>query len=80
MMYKTLSLVAAVAAMFGSAQAALKPRDSAPSFTNVNAVENSAFVTKSLSDYEGKFLVVLFYPFDFTYVCPTELIAFSEQI
>ena len=30
------------------------------------------------SDYAGKYLVLLFYPFDFTYVCPTELIAYSE--
>ena len=32
----------------------------------------------SLSDYKGKYTVLLFYPFDFTYVCPTELVAFSE--
>ena len=36
------------------------------------------FVDISLDDYQGKYLVLLFYPFDFTYVCPTELIAFSE--
>ena len=28
--------------------------------------------------YRNKYLVLLFYPFDFTYVCPTEIIAFSE--
>ena len=28
----------------------------------------------------GKYLVLLFYPFDFTYVCPTELVAFSDAI
>lgn len=33
-----------------------------------------------MSDFAGKYLVLLFYPFDFTYVCPTELIAFSEAI
>jgi len=33
-----------------------------------------------MSDYQDKWLVMLFYPFDFTYVCPTELIAFSEAI
>ena len=33
-----------------------------------------------MNDYKGKFVVMLFYPFDFTYVCPTELIAFSDRI
>lgn len=32
-----------------------------------------------LSDYKGKWLVLLFYPLDFTFVCPTELTAFSER-
>src|SRR5687767_10187374 len=32
-----------------------------------------------LSDYKGKWLVVLFYPLDFTFVCPTELTTFSDR-
>jgi peroxiredoxin 2/4 len=32
-----------------------------------------------LSDYEGQWLVLLFYPLDFTFVCPTELTAFSDR-
>jgi peroxiredoxin 2/4 len=32
-----------------------------------------------LSDYRGKWLVLLFYPLDFTFVCPTELTAFSDR-
>ena len=32
-----------------------------------------------LSDYRGKWLVVLFYPLDFTFVCPTELTMFSDR-
>ncbi|HEY9683600.1 MAG TPA: peroxiredoxin [Drouetiella sp.] len=32
-----------------------------------------------LSDYKGKFLVMFFYPLDFTFVCPTELKAFSTK-
>ena len=28
-------------------------------------------------NFKGKYVVLIFYPFDFTYVCPTELIAFS---
>ena len=56
----------------------LKPRDFAPDFKKVKAVQNKEFVDISLEDFRGKYLVLLFYPFDFTYVCPTELIAFSE--
>ena len=58
----------------------LRPRDFAPDFKEVNAVIGTEFSKVSLSDYAGKYVVLLFYPFDFTYVCPTELIAFSEQI
>jgi peroxiredoxin 2/4 len=32
-----------------------------------------------LSDYRGQWLVLLFYPLDFTFVCPTELTAFSDR-
>src|ERR687884_1937635 len=32
-----------------------------------------------LSDYRGKWLVLLFYPLDFTFVCPTELTTFSDR-
>ncbi len=34
----------------------------------------------SLSDYKDKYVVLFFYPLDFTFVCPTELIAFSSRI
>lgn len=34
----------------------------------------------SLSDYKGKWLILFFYPADFTFVCPTEITAFSERI
>jgi peroxiredoxin 2/4 len=32
-----------------------------------------------LSDYAGKWVVLLFYPLDFTFVCPTELTTFSDR-
>ncbi len=32
-----------------------------------------------LSDYQGKWVVMLFYPLDFTFVCPTELTTFSDR-
>lgn len=57
----------------------LLPRQKAPFWSGIS-VDNEKFVKKTSEDYKGKYLVLLFYPFDFTYVCPTELIAFSESI
>lgn len=39
----------------------------------LNAYHDGEFKTIKLSDYKGKWLVLLFYPADFTFVCPTEL-------
>lgn len=44
------------------------------------AVVNEEFKTLHLSDYRGKYVVLFFYPLDFTFVCPTEIIAFSDRI
>jgi len=51
----------------------------APSFDGL-AVINGEFKEISLSDFKDKYLVLLFYPLDFTFVCPTEIIAFSDRI
>jgi len=52
----------------------------APHF-KAEAVVNGDFKEISLSDYRGKKNVLLFfYPLDFTFVCPTELHAFQEQL
>jgi len=51
----------------------------APDFTGL-AVVDGDFKEISLKDYAGKYLVLFFYPLDFTFVCPTELIAFSERM
>ncbi|RHZ24664.1 hypothetical protein DYB37_002693 [Aphanomyces astaci] len=56
------------------------PRKPAPSFTNVNAVVGEKFTKISLDDYKGKWLVMFFYPFDFTFVCPTEIVSFSDSV
>ena len=58
----------------------IKPREQAPDFKNVSAIVGEKTELISLKDYEGKYKVIVFYPFDFTYVCPTELIAFSEAV
>lgn len=44
------------------------------------AVVNGAFKPISLKDYLGKYVVFVFYPLDFTFVCPTEILAFSDRI
>ncbi|RHY10947.1 hypothetical protein DYB25_010855 [Aphanomyces astaci] len=50
----------------------------APSFT-APAVVRGDISEISLSDYLGKYVVLFFYPKDFTYVCPTEIIAFNDR-
>ncbi|CAD7685543.1 unnamed protein product [Nyctereutes procyonoides] len=50
----------------------------APPF-QATAVVDGAFKEVKLCDYKGKYLVLFFYPLDFTFVCPTEIIAFSEH-
>lgn len=50
----------------------------APLFSGM-AVVNGQFKEISLSKYKGKYVVLLFYPLDFTFVCPTELVAFSDK-
>ncbi|MBF0399606.1 MAG: peroxiredoxin [Magnetococcales bacterium] len=53
----------------------------APDFT-ANAVmpDNSIKADFRLSDYRGKYVVLFFYPLDFTFVCPSELIAFDHRL
>jgi peroxiredoxin (alkyl hydroperoxide reductase subunit C) len=55
------------------------PRQKAP-FWSGTAVINEKFHKINSEEYKGKWVVLLFYPFDFTYVCPTELVAFSDAI
>jgi peroxiredoxin (alkyl hydroperoxide reductase subunit C) len=46
-----------------------------PSTKNIEKLNENV----SLSDYQGKWVVLLFYPLDFTFVCPTELTTFSDR-
>jgi hypothetical protein len=39
---------------------------------------NGEFKKINLSDFKGKWVVLFFYPLDFTFVCPTEIVQFSE--
>ena len=58
----------------------LRPRQTAPLFT-AKSVLDDKFIDLSLSDSfsANKWTVLLFYPFDYTFVCPTEIISFSEH-
>ena len=52
----------------------------APDFTAV-AVQKDRIIEKfTLSELKGQYVVLFFYPLDFTFVCPTELHAFSERL
>jgi peroxiredoxin (alkyl hydroperoxide reductase subunit C) len=52
----------------------------APDF-NMGSTKNIQSLNENvkLSDYKGKWVVLLFYPLDFTFVCPTELTTFSDR-
>jgi peroxiredoxin 2/4 len=56
----------------------LRVGQTAPDFT-ATAVIDQEFKTINLSDYRGKYTVLFFYPLDFTFVCPTEITAFSDR-
>lgn len=50
----------------------------APDFS-ATAVFDQEFKTIELSDYRGRYVVLFFYPLNFTFVCPTEVTAFSDR-
>ena len=52
----------------------------APDFTATTVMPDNSFKDITLSDYRGKKVVLFFYPLDFTFVWPSELIAFDNQI
>jgi len=57
----------------------IAPRQFAPDFTAQAVMPDHSFKTVKLSDYRGKYVVLLFYPFDFTYVCPTEITSYADK-
>jgi len=52
----------------------------APDFTAEAVLKDGSFANLSLSSLKGKYVLLFFYPLDFTFVCPTEIIAFSERV
>jgi peroxiredoxin (alkyl hydroperoxide reductase subunit C) len=52
----------------------------APDFKANAVMEDGSFKQISLSDFKGKKVLLFFYPLDFTFVCPTEIITFDKKI
>nr|QUE28554.1 bas1 [Porphyrostromium boryanum] len=50
----------------------------APDFSGTSVFDQEFQETK-LADYQGKYLVLFFYPLNFTFVCPTEITSFSDE-
>ena len=50
----------------------------APEF-DMQAYKDGEFKNIKLSDYKGRWLIMFFYPADFTFVCPTELEGFADD-
>lgn len=52
----------------------------APDFTADAVLPDNAFGQISISSYKGKNVVLFFYPLDFTFVCPSEILAFNKKL
>jgi len=52
----------------------------APNFKATAVLPNNTFGEIELKDYKGKYVVLFFYPLDFTFVCPTEIIEFNRKL
>ena len=52
----------------------------APDFTAKAVMHDNEFKDLTLSGHRGRYVVLFFYPLDFTFVCPTEILAFNEKL
>ncbi len=52
----------------------------APDFKATAVLKDGSFAELTLSQFRGKYVLLFFYPLDFTFVCPTEIIAFSDRV
>lgn len=51
-----------------------------PEFEAEAVMPDNSFAKISLSSYRGKYVLIFFYPLDFTFVCPSEILAFNKQL
>lgn len=56
----------------------IKVGEKAPDFNGIVSYHNGDFHSVSLKDYKGKWVILFFYPRDFTFVCPTEIKEFAK--
>lgn len=52
----------------------------APDFKAEAVLPDNTFGEISLSSYRGKYVILFFYPLDFTFVCPSEILAFNKRL
>ena len=52
----------------------------APDFTAQAVLPDNSFAEIKLSSYRGKYVLLFFYPLDFTFVCPSEILAFNKAV
>jgi peroxiredoxin (alkyl hydroperoxide reductase subunit C) len=52
----------------------------APDFTAEAVLADNSFGSITLSALKGKYVLLLFYPLDFTFVCPSEILAFNKKL
>ncbi len=52
----------------------------APDFKAQAVLKDGSFSELTLKQFKGKYVLLFFYPLDFTFVCPTEIIAFSDRV
>jgi len=52
----------------------------APDFTAEAVLPDNTFGSITLSALKGKYVLLLFYPLDFTFVCPSEILAFNKKL
>lgn len=52
----------------------------APDFTAQAVMPDNQIKELTLSSYRGKYVVLFFYPLDFTFVCPSEILAFNKAV
>ena len=52
----------------------------APNFKANAVLKDGSVAEISLSQFKGKYVILFFYPLDFTFVCPTEIISFSDRV
>src|SRR5699024_8369224 len=70
-----------VQSLFTESEMSVLVGKQAPDFEATAVMPNNSFVDDfKLSDYRGKYVVLFFWPLDFTFVCPSEIIAHHNRL